>query len=189
METVGFSTTCQGTQEESQTSMCQITDLSPTCDPAIAHESALSPVSHGPGDPEERCLRRLLPEKRAFIEVQVSRELLAHICSKKMCMCMHTHKVRGTIWLCLHHLSPKQHSSVPRNHLLSPWFLQQGESEGMWVSTWLLRLYRNLANMLISLLSRSGYWVVSCVTGAGRSKQDYWRALKEHGFCYLYHKF
>lgn len=99
--------------------------------PAVVHK--LSPVhlGHGPGAPDEHCLRQSPMDERAFVEVQASsREVIAHWWKKKNPRWDTLERVRGTVWCYPYHPFPKVAELCAKIDLLSP----TRESERVWVS-------------------------------------------------------
>lgn len=87
----------------------------PAVGPAVVHK--LSPVhlGHGPGAPDEHCLRQSPMDERAFVEVQVSsRETPAHHWSKKIRLDT-LERVGGMLDFTHITPPPKQQSSVPKS--------------------------------------------------------------------------
>lgn len=65
--------------------MLQVTDTQasvPAEDPAVGCVLTPAPLSHGAGAPGKHCLRQSSMDKRAFVELQVCREVPQHCGSK-----------------------------------------------------------------------------------------------------------
>lgn len=122
-------------------------------DHTVAHKLVLTSFRHGPGARRKHYLRQSHMEERIFVEVQVSRgNISAYQQSEKYVnMCLDTlESLTGTVWLHLHPSFPRvaQFSQErPSQHMIST----VGESESMWVSSWLPQMCRTLPKTLISL--------------------------------------
>ena len=143
-----------------------------TVDPAVAHEPpvAPTPLSHSPGAPGEHWLR-ITYRWESFKDVEVSRKVPAHHCSKKIWVWVNWTGEGGKLDFTPHVTSPLgRHSSMPR----------KSSHVGKWqhVSECPIpQLCRMLPKRLVSLSPR--HWAMSCTPVRGGQRCAAGRTAKK----------
>lgn len=121
-----------GVQEESHPLVYQIPGIQnlAECGPKVAHKLALPPLSHGLGVPEEHWLNH--PQ----IKESLSRKEVSTLLEgKKKYMTLDAlERVRGKVWLYLHHPLPKA-AQFSTKKTSWPMISSIAESDNVWVST------------------------------------------------------
>lgn len=153
VEAVRFSIICQGPQEESHAPLRWV--ISRYFGPGS------SSLGHNMGASGGHCLRKSPTKTRAFVEVQVSsREVPAHHWLKKQKLDA-LKRIRGTVWLYLHHLSSRQHRSV----LKKIFSVNDFSCRGKWVSECPASPDKQIAVKQADFSpTPCKYWVMSCMT-------------------------
>lgn len=114
-------------------------NLCPSCEPSSNPWTNPGPSWTWSRVPWINCHRQSPMNDKAFVKVQVSsREVPGYQWGKKMSLDS-SEMVRGTVWLYLHHLSPKVVKLRAMRYPLGPWSHPIEESESTWISTCFLR--------------------------------------------------